>query len=100
MSRRRSCAGRLDPGSPRRAVRSARPSGSHRGGNLRGGPRLPGARGAGEALRMRILPLLAVAVVVAGCGSGGSPDYYDHIDTASAVVAEALKDIGDDSGEL
>jgi hypothetical protein len=50
---------------------------------------------------MRILPLLVIAVVVAGCGSGGgSPGYYDHIDTATAVVQEALKDLGSESGEL
>jgi hypothetical protein len=50
---------------------------------------------------MRVLPLLVIAVVVAGCGSGGgSPDYYDHIDTATAVVQEALKDLGSSSGEL
>jgi len=51
---------------------------------------------------MRLLPLLAIAaVMVAGCGSGaGSSDYYDHIDTATAVVQEALKDLGSGSREL
>ena len=50
---------------------------------------------------MRILPLVAIAVVVAACGSGGgSPDYYDRIDTASAVVQEALKNLGSSAAEL
>jgi hypothetical protein len=51
---------------------------------------------------MRLAPLLAiVAVVVAACGSGGgSSDYYDHIDTATAVVKEALRDLGSESSEL
>jgi len=50
---------------------------------------------------MRVLPLVAIAVVVAGCGSGGgSPDYYDHIDTDTAVMQEALKDLGSSSAEL
>jgi hypothetical protein len=50
---------------------------------------------------MRALPLVAIAVVVAACGSGGgSPDYYDRLDTATAVVQEALKDLGSSSAEL
>jgi hypothetical protein len=50
---------------------------------------------------MRFLPLVAIAVVVAGCGSGGgSPDYYDRVDTATAVVEEAFKDLGSSSSEL
>ena len=50
---------------------------------------------------MRVLPLVAIAVVVAACGSGGgSSDYYDRLDTATAVVQEALKDLGSSAGEL
>jgi hypothetical protein len=50
---------------------------------------------------MRVLSLVAIAVVAAGCGSGGgSSDYYDRVDTASAVVQEALKDLGSSSAEL
>ena len=48
---------------------------------------------------MRILPLVAIAFVVAGCG-GASPDYYDRIETDTAVMKEALNDLGSGSAEL
>ena len=49
---------------------------------------------------MRVLPLLAVAAIAAGCGSGGGPAFDDELAKAEAVVTEALTDLGSDSGEL
>jgi hypothetical protein len=49
---------------------------------------------------MRLLLLVAIAAIVAGCGSGGSPGYVDQVTKAEAVLQEALTDLGSESGEL
>jgi len=49
---------------------------------------------------MRLLPLVIVAAIAAGCGSGGSANYDDELEKTEAVVQEALTDLGSGSGEL
>jgi predicted RNA-binding Zn ribbon-like protein len=49
---------------------------------------------------MRVLPLVLVAAIAVGCGSGGSANYDDELAKSEAVVQEALTDLGSDSAEL
>src|SRR5262249_28368795 len=96
--RRRGPARRAAPGGDRRGDRSA--DRVDRGANFRVASRLIAPARAGEALAMRVLPLLALAAIPPGCGAISEDDYLTRVTKDSETVQVAIAGTTPESGRL